>query len=91
MSKEGKLEAVGKVRTFKKALQALIDVATEAQLDDTYEIAIMHMENMEDATTLKNAVAALYPHTKIHILPLSLVVSVHVGEGTIGLTWIKTK
>jgi len=90
MTKDGKLEAVSKVRTFKKALSALIDVAKEANLDDSYEIAVMHMENLEDATFVRDALAEVYPNVTKHILPLSLVVSVHVGEGCIGLTWIKS-
>ena len=90
MSVEGKLEAVAKVRTFKKALQLLIDTAKEANLDESYEIGIIHVINLEDATTVKNAVAKLYPNNTIHILPLSLVVSAHVGEGTVAITWIKT-
>jgi len=90
MSKEGKLEAVSKVRTFKKAIQALIDTAKEGNLDESYEVGIIHALNPEDAATLKDAVAELYPNITIHVLPLSLVVSAHVGEGTIALTWIKT-
>jgi len=90
MSAEGKLEAISKVRTFKKALQALIDTARTANLDESYEIGIIHVLNLEDAMTLKTAIAELYPNTTIHVLPLSLVVSAHVGEGTIALTWIKT-
>ena len=90
MSDEGKLEAISKVRTFKKAMQALVDIAKAAHLNDSYEIGIMHMQNEEDATTLKKAIAAFYPNITIHILPLSLVVSAHVGEGAVGLTWIKT-
>jgi len=90
MTKEGKLEAVSKVRTFKKAIAALVETGREANLDDSYEIAVMHMENLEDATILKAAIAEIYPNITIHILPLSLVVSVHVGEGCVGLTWIKT-
>ena len=90
MSPEGKLEAVGKVRTFKKAIQALIDVAKNADLDESYEIAIIHVLNLEDATTLKNAIAELYPNIAIHVLPLSLVVSAHVGEGTVAISWVKT-
>jgi len=90
MSEEGKLEAVSKVRTFKKAIQVLIDTAKEANLDESYEIAIIHVLNLEDATVLKNTIAKFYPNITIHILPLSLVVSAHVGEGTVAVTWVKT-
>lgn len=89
MTEEGKLEAIAKVRTFKKALQALIDLAKDANIDESYTIAIMHMLNIEDATTVKDALAEIYPNITIHVIPLSLVVAVHVGEGTIALTWMK--
>ena len=91
MSPEGKLEAISKVRTFKKAIQALIDTAKDADLDESYEIGIIHVLNLEDAATLKDVIAELYPNITIHTLPLSLVVSAHVGEGTIAMTWAKTK
>ena len=90
MSAEGKLEAVAKVRTFKKAIQALTDTAKDADLDETYEIAIIHMQNLEDATPLKDVVAELYPNNTVHILPLSLTVAAHVGEGTLAISWVKT-
>ena len=90
MSDEGKLEAVSKVRTFKKAMQTLVDTAKDANLTDCYEIGVIHMQNEEDATTLKKAIAEFYPNITIHVLPISLVVSIHVGEGALGLTWIKT-
>ena len=90
MSDVGKLEAISRVRTFKKAIQNLIDTTIDANLDESYEIGIIHVLNLEDAKTLKNAIAEIYPNITIHILPLSLVVSAHVGEGTVAVTWIKT-
>ena len=90
MSKEGKLEAISKVRTFKKAIQTLIETTRDANLDESYEIGIIHVVNLEDAATLKDAIAEFYPNIKTHVLPLSLVVSAHVGEGTIAVTWVKT-
>ena len=91
MSPEGKLEAVSKVRTFKKAIQALIDITKDANLDESYEIGVIHVLNLDDAETFKNAIAEFYPNITSHILPLSLVVSAHVGEGTIAISWAKTK
>lgn len=90
MSAEGKLEAVSRVRTFKKAVQTLIDITTQANLDDSYEIGIIQVLNPEDAATLKEAISEIYPSITIHILPLSLAVSAHVGEGTVAVTWVKS-
>lgn len=91
MTEEGKLEAVGKVRTFKKALNHLIDQIKKENLDETYEFAVMHMENLEDATYLKNCLLEIYPNHIVHVLPLSLVISVHVGRGTVGIGWAKLR
>jgi len=87
----GKIEAAGKVRTFKKAIQFLIDTAKNANLDETYEICVLNMENPEDAATLKSALREIYQNIKIHVSPLSLVVAAHVGPGAVAVSWIKNK
>jgi len=89
MSPEGKLEAVGKVRTFKKAIANLVEQAKDANLDDSYKIAVIHVINPEEGSALKEEIAALYPNNEVELLPLSLTVSAHVGEGTLAIAWIK--
>ena len=91
LTEEGIIEAAGKVRTFKKAIQFLVDKAKDANLNEDYEICILHMENPEDATIFKTTIQEVYPKIKIHELPLSLVVAVHVGPGAVGISWAKTK
>ena len=90
MSAEGKLEAVAKVRTFKKAIAALVDMVREANLDETYEIGVIHVLNPEEGMQLQAMISEIYPSIKIDLIPLSLVVSAHVGEGTLAVTWAKT-
>ena len=87
----GKIEAAGKVRTFKKAIQFLIDTARDANLDESYEFCVLNMENPEEGAILKDAIKELYPTIKIHELPLSLVVAAHVGPGAVAVSWIKNK
>ena len=89
LTPEGTIEAAGKVRTFKKAIQFLIDTAKHANLDENYEICVLNMENPEEGAILKAAIRDLYPTLKIHELPLSLVVSAHVGPGAVAVSWIK--
>ena len=91
LTAEGKIEAAGKVRTFKKAIQFLIDTVDNANLDENYEICVLNMENPEEALIIKEAVAKMHPNHKIHELPLSLVVSAHVGPGALAVSWVKTK
>ena len=88
---DGTLEPVEKIRTFKKALNGLIERTKSANLTEDYEIGILHMANPEGAETLREEVAKAYPNLKVQILPLSLVISVHAGEGAVAIGWIKTK
>jgi len=89
MSDAGTLDAISKVRTFNKAIQFLIDAAKDANLDESFEIAVMHVQNLEDVTALKDAIAKIYPKLKIHVIEISLVIAVHVGEGALGVSWLK--
>jgi len=91
LTEEGLIVAAGKVRTFKKAIEFLIDTAKNANLDENYEICVLNMENPEEAAILKAAIEELYPKIKIHELPLSLVVAAHVGPGAVAVSWIKNK
>ena len=91
LTPEGKIEAAGKVRTFKKAIQFLVDTTKNANLDERYEICVLNMENPEEGAQLKAAIAQIYPNITIHESPLSLVVSAHVGPGAVAVSWIKTK
>jgi len=91
VTSEGKIEAAGKVRTFRKAIQHLIDIAKEANLDESYEVGILHVENPEGLQTLKSELQTIYPNVTMHELPLSLVVAVHGGAGAVAVTWIKNK
>jgi DegV family protein with EDD domain len=91
LTEAGKIEAAGKVRTFKKAIKFLTDVAKNANLDESYELGVLNMENPEDAAILKAEIRKLYPNIKIHEAPISLVVAAHVGPGAIAVSWIKNK
>jgi len=89
MTSEGEVKAAGKVRTFKKAIQFLIDGAKNANLDENYEIGILHATNPEGAQQLKTEIQAIYPNLAIHELPISLVIAVHGGAGAVAVTWYK--
>jgi len=91
LTESGTIEAAGKVRTFKKAIQFLIDTAKNANLDEHYEICVLNMENPEEGAILKAAIRDIYPNLTIHESPLSLVVSAHVGPGAVAISWIKNK
>ncbi|MCL2558920.1 MAG: DegV family protein [Turicibacter sp.] len=90
LTQTGTIEALGKVRTFKKAIQFLVDQAREANLDESqYEFCVLHMENPEECAILKSMIREIYPNINIHETPLSLVVSAHIGPGAVAVSWYK--
>ena len=90
LTKTGNIEALGKVRTFKKAIQFLVDQARYAKLDENdYEFCVLNMENPEEGAVLKAMIREVYPNIAIHETPLSLVVSAHVGPGALAVAWYK--
>lgn len=88
---DGTLQAIEKIRTFKKSLKRLIEIAKEANLSDDYQIVVMHIGNEEGAKTLQTELKAFYPNHEINIYPISLVVAVHGGPGAVAMGWVKHK
>ncbi|MCH4888559.1 DegV family protein [Acidaminobacter sp. JC074] len=87
---DGKIELFKKVRSAKKAHQALIDLAKEANLSDDDLLMIAHADGIEYAEAVKSEILKIYPNLNIGIDPLSPVISVHTGPKTIGVGWIRT-
>jgi len=86
---EGKVEAVNKVRNFKKALKAIVEHVQDQKLSDDYELCVLHMENPEGAATAKAELQAAYPNLNIQTRPISLVLAVHAGPGAVAISWGK--
>lgn len=87
--KEGKVNIVEKIRTMRKAEQALIDRLRDAYNQGIYDrIGIMHAGEKEIVEGLLEKIKAEYDSLKIEVLPLIPVAGVHTGVGTIALSYI---
>lgn len=87
--KEGKVNIIEKIRTMRKAEQALVDRLQEAYKLGIYDrIGIMHAGEKEFVDGLLSKIVAEYESLKIEILPLIPVAGVHTGVGTIALSYI---
>lgn len=91
LATSGKIEALGKVRTFKKTIGFLADQARAANLDESkYEFCILNTQNSEDAAMLKKQIREIYPTIPINEdTELSLVIASHTGTGAIAVGWYK--
>ena len=57
--------------------------------DTIPEIAVVHCNNTNDADSWKDELLQEFPNLKFQVLPLSVCVGVHAGEGTTGLSWVR--
>jgi DegV family protein with EDD domain len=90
--KEGKVNIVEKIRTMRKAEQAIIDRLREAYNQGIYDrIGIMHAGEKEIVEGVLAKIATEFESLKIEVLPLIPVAGVHTGVGTIALSYIMKK
>ncbi|WP_342561396.1 DegV family protein [Paenibacillus sp. FSL R7-0345] len=84
---EGKIIVVDKIRTFKKTKQKLLEILHQ-DIRLIQDICIMHANNMGEALSLESAIKEMSPAVRTEIMTFVPVVGVHMGEGTLALSWI---
>lgn len=86
-----KLDSYAKVKTLKQAKQTMIKAITSdlehrfADSGNMY-IDVAHTQNQEEAEKFREELNLLFPEHDIHIDPLSLSVSCHIGPGALAVT-----
>lgn len=87
--REGRIEAVERVRTRKKALSRLVDIVEQQIGGRTpVHISALHANSLEDAQfVLEEAKKRLNP-VEAFISEVSPAIGTHTGPGTVGLTYI---
>jgi len=88
---DGTLQPEEKIRTFKKSLKRLVEIATEANLNEDYQLAVMHIANRGDAKFVQEELQSIYPKLEVTIQDISLVVAVHGGPGGVAVGWVKKR
>lgn len=88
----GKLELVGKTRTQTKAFTKLVEFVAERCDGLPVFVALQHCNAEEDADRLHKLLkGALPPGSSFMVVPLVDVLSVHAGEGAIGVSVVYSK
>ena len=77
------IQLVTNVRGVKPRINALVSAVP----DSARRIFVMKSEGA-DTTRVESALSARFPHVKIHLRDIGPVVSVHVGEGALGIAYI---
>jgi DegV family protein with EDD domain len=82
---EGKIDALERVRTKKKALQRLIALAEQQANGHPVHVGIVHANVPQAAQGFREEVEKRLKCKEIFTVEFSPVISVHVGPGTIGI------
>jgi len=82
---EGRVDALEKVRTKKKAVERMLELATEYANGRPVRAAVVHAGARGEAAALKQSVAGQFNCIELHMTEISPVISNHTGPGTVGL------
>ena len=85
LNDQGKIDALEKVRTKRKATERLIQLAVEKAAGKPVEVGVMHANALEEVKNLRDQLLEQLDCTQIEIYDISPVIGAHVGPGTIGL------
>lgn len=87
ISKDGKVENIEKIRTFKKAVNRVIDrFIEETNTKQNVEVFICHAHNQEMSDYIEQTIKEKNPTIKdVLSMPLTPAVGAHAGPGAIGL------
>lgn len=87
---KGMIEVFEKVRTEKRALKRLLEIAKDATSQGAYQIIIIHGNAAQKAEDLQNQLVKEGITSQISIATFGSVIGTHLGEGSIALSYIPT-
>lgn len=83
--KEGKIDALERVRSKKRALRRIIELARERVGERPVNVGVIHANAREEGEAFKAQVEQSLNCREVMFVELSPVLGTHVGPGTIGL------
>ena len=80
-----------KIRTRKRAMQRITDMLSEDAATMPLEAAIIHGNRPKDAEAWRVELSQQLPDVKFTISHFGPVIGTHLGEGAMGLGWVKRR
>lgn len=79
-----------KIRTRKKAMKRIVDLLEEdVKSGDAYKAVIIHAKREDEANEWKAELEAKFPNVEFMLSYFGPVIGTHLGEGSMGLGWVK--
>ncbi|NIM94904.1 MAG: DegV family EDD domain-containing protein [Anaerolineales bacterium] len=82
---EGRVDALERVRTKKKAVARMLELASEYAGDKPVCASVIHASTPDEAEALKSTVSDQFDCQELYVAELSPVIATHAGPGTIGI------
>ena len=88
---EGRIDALDKVRTRRKAVDRLLEIVAE-RVDGGGPIhaAVMHAAALAEAEALRDRIGRAFDCAELHLAEISPVIGTHVGPGTVAVAFYPT-
>jgi DegV family protein with EDD domain len=79
-----------KIRTKKKALKRIADLLGEAVSGgESFQAVVIHANREQEASEWMKELDALYPNVEFYLSYFGPVIGTHLGEGAMGMGWMK--
>ncbi|WP_416729638.1 DegV family protein [Fictibacillus sp. JL2B1089] len=79
-----------KVRTKKKALKRIFDIMDEnVKPNDKVKISVIHAKREDEAIEIADELREKFVNADVWVSYFGPVIGTHLGEGSLGITWIK--
>ena len=85
LDNEGKIDALERVRTKRKATKKLLQLATDKANGKPVHVGVMHADALGDAINLQYQLQHQINCKQSEIYEISPVIGTHVGPGTVGI------
>lgn len=86
---QGKIDVFDKVRTMSKAMAKGVATFQEHNIDDSYQLIVLHSGSQESGLKMKELMEEAYPNNDIYFGLIGAVISAHTGLGCVGIQYIK--
>lgn len=87
--RDGRIEAVEKIRTKQKAIRHVVDLVTDRLSSRTpVRLAVTHANAEADASLMLNTAQSAMDPVETMLCPLSPVIGTHAGPGTVALNYM---
>lgn len=80
-----------KIRTKKRAMKRIVELLREATNGDSYYAVIIHANREEEAKEWKVELEQEFPNIEFSLSYFGAVIGTHLGEGSMGLGWMKKR